>query len=264
MSGVRTVQELKEEAECLGYTTMEEVGQVNDEGSANYGNGGSSHPSKPRIKLPSFKPGSDRIEFFIERFVQAADALEYDEVTKKLQFVTLFEGKPLEIIHRLDPANRDYKNMKEALLAAYGLPAEKLKEQFFSASMNSNETASQFASRLEAYLRSSLQSDSPSSEQIECLEVVREHFEREVTAVPSAAAVIPDVDQDDGPMTVASVATETFRDVRFSGHLTPTTLGQIRSLLGEYADVFSNQPKVANVPAHKSELTIVQLKYEGR
>ncbi|MPC24922.1 hypothetical protein E2C01_018016 [Portunus trituberculatus] len=43
--------------------------------------------------------------------------------------------------------------MKEALLAAYGLSAEKLKEQFFSASMSSNETASQFASRLAVYLR---------------------------------------------------------------------------------------------------------------
>ena len=61
--------------------------------------------------------------------------------------------KPLEIIHRLDQDDRDYEKMKTALLAAYGLSAEKLKERFFSASMCNNETASQFASRLGAYLR---------------------------------------------------------------------------------------------------------------
>ena len=127
--------------------------QAGEEENGVPSNGGNIHLSRPKVKLPNFKPGSDRIEFFIERFEQAADALEYDEITKRLQFVTLFEGKPLEIIHRLDQDNRSYRGMKDALLAAYGLSAEKLKDQFFTASIGSNETASQFASRLEAYLR---------------------------------------------------------------------------------------------------------------
>ena len=123
-------------------------GNNGDNGGHQGNNGGQVHV--PQLKLAPFK-ATDRIEVFIARFEEAAEVMRYDEATKRIQFMSLFEGQALEIIHRLDQDSREYGDMKEALLAAYGKTVEELKRQFFSASLGEDETAIQFAARLKGY-----------------------------------------------------------------------------------------------------------------
>ena len=104
----------------------------------------------PKIKLPTFKEG-EKIEIFIKRFEEAAELMQYDDTTKRVQFLTLFEGRALEVLHRLDASAREYADMKKALLEAFGLSVEELKRQYFSAELKKDETPSQFAARLTGY-----------------------------------------------------------------------------------------------------------------
>ena len=104
----------------------------------------------PKIKLPTFKDG-DQIDMYIQRFEDAAELMQYDDTTKRVQFLTLFEGRALEVLHRLDASAREYADMKKALLEAFGLSVEELKRQYFSAELKRDETPSQFAARLTGY-----------------------------------------------------------------------------------------------------------------
>ena len=123
-------------------------------------NGNYQNPvaSLPKLKLAHFKEG-EKIEIFISRFEEAASLMKYDEPTKRVQFMSLFEGKALEVLHRLDENARGYSDMKEALLAAYGLSVDELKKQFYSAKLNGDETASQFAARLKGYFEQWMKKD---------------------------------------------------------------------------------------------------------
>ena len=62
-----------------------------------------------------------------------------------------FEGRELEVIRRLDDNHITYKDMKDALLAAYSISVDELKAQVFSASVEKDETAIQFVVRLKGY-----------------------------------------------------------------------------------------------------------------
>ena len=127
--------------------------EANHGNNNNNGNNNHTQPSHlPRLKLATYKE-KDRIETFIARFEEAAEAMHYDEVAKRVQFMTLFEGHALEVIHRLDEDSREYEHMKEALLAAYGLSTDDLKKQFFSAGIREDETGSQFAARIKGYFQ---------------------------------------------------------------------------------------------------------------
>ena len=114
--------------------------------------------SCPKLKLAHFKEG-DKIEIFIARFEEAANLMNYSENAKRVHFMSLFEGKALEVIHRLDESARSYSDMKNALLAAYGMSVDQLKRQFFSAKLNDDETAIQFAARLKGYFEQWLEKD---------------------------------------------------------------------------------------------------------
>nr|XP_027219645.1 golgin subfamily A member 6-like protein 22 [Penaeus vannamei] len=108
-------------------------------------NGGSpAQPSTlPHIRLPAFKE----------------ELYQFDEATKKLHFQSLFEGKPLEILHRLDASDKTYLSMKSALMRAYGLTVDEAKLQFNRAMMQDKETAAQFLVRLSGYLDQWLEKD---------------------------------------------------------------------------------------------------------
>ena len=123
-----------------------ELRMAEQRAAANAGNNSTlaSTVKAPKLKLNSFKE-TDRIEIFISRFEEAAEYMKFDDDAKRVQFMSLFEGKALEVIHRLDENAREYKDMKEALLAAYGMSVDDLKRQFFSATLGEDETAIQFA-----------------------------------------------------------------------------------------------------------------------
>ncbi|ROT82642.1 putative uncharacterized protein K02A2.6-like [Penaeus vannamei] len=72
---------------------------------------------------------------------------------------SLFEGKPLEILHRLDASDKTYLSMKSALMRAYGLTVDEAKLQFNRAMMQDKETAAQFLVRLSGYLDQWLEKD---------------------------------------------------------------------------------------------------------
>ena len=136
----------REEHELRLAQTQANAGNNDNNGHLN---GGPRMPA-PQLKLAPFKV-TDRIEMFIARFEEAAEVMQFDEAMKRIQFMSLFEGQALEVIHRLDEDARDYECMKEALLSAYGKSVEDLKKQFFSATLGDDETAIQFAARLKGY-----------------------------------------------------------------------------------------------------------------
>lgn len=123
-------------------------------------NGGSPAQAStlPRIRLPAFKEG-EPIEPYIHRFEDFADLYQFDEATKKLHFQSLFDGKPLEILHRLNASDKTYCSMKSALMRAYGLTVDDAKLQFNRAMMQDRETATQFLVRLSGYLDQWLEKD---------------------------------------------------------------------------------------------------------
>ena len=137
-----------------------ELRMAEQRAAANAGNNSTlaSTVKAPKLKLNSFKE-TDRIEIFISRFEEAAEYMKFDDDAKRVQFMSLFEGKALEVIHRLDENAREYKDMKEALLAAYGMSVDDLKRQFFSATLGEDETAIQFAARLKGYFNQWLSKD---------------------------------------------------------------------------------------------------------
>lgn len=83
----------------------------------------------------------------IIRFEDLAELYQFEEATKKLHFQSLFEGKPLEILHRLDASDKTYLSMKSALMRACGLTVDEAKLQFNRAMMQDKETAAQFLVR---------------------------------------------------------------------------------------------------------------------
>ncbi|XP_063847238.1 uncharacterized protein LOC135092552 [Scylla paramamosain] len=94
-----------------------------------------------------------------------------------------------------------------------------------------------------------------------CLKAVRDIFSLSTAAkeegeIKCSAAVIHDAeDVGDGPLTVQKRQTETVDDVTLSERLTPEEVSIIKDLLGEYAEVFSDKPRVARVSPHKITLT---------
>ena len=118
-------------------------------------NGGGTNrtnfPTTPRIKIPKYQVG-ERIEPFIARFEDLASACEFDENSKAIQFLSLFDGSALGVLHRIRGDSRTYEAMKQALLKAYGLSIEDTRKQFHNARIEANETAVQFLDRLLGHL----------------------------------------------------------------------------------------------------------------
>ncbi|XP_076043623.1 uncharacterized protein LOC143026738 [Oratosquilla oratoria] len=81
-----------------------------------------------------------------------ATTYKLSEDVKKVEFMNLFDGKPLDIIHRLDSSMRDYEGMKKALLLAYGKTLEDARDQYQRAMLQDKKTVDQFCARLKSYL----------------------------------------------------------------------------------------------------------------
>ncbi|XP_069970994.1 uncharacterized protein [Penaeus vannamei] len=75
------------------------------------------------------------------------------------------------------------------------------------------------------------------------------------TTYIGAAAVIPESECDDGPVTAQSWQTETIDNVKVSDTLEPEERKQLRCLLNQFSYIFSDRPKVARVNYHNIELT---------
>lgn len=71
--------------------------------------------------------------------------------------MNLFDGKTLTILHCLEPATRDYQNMKMALLQV-----EDARHQFQRAFLQDKEIVEQFAPRLSSYLEQWMEKDETS------------------------------------------------------------------------------------------------------
>ncbi|XP_076037605.1 uncharacterized protein LOC143023037 [Oratosquilla oratoria] len=107
--------------------------------------------STHRLNIPKYEVGQ-AIEPFIDRFQMVATTYKLSEDVKKVEFMNLFDGKPLDIIHRLDSSMRDYEGMKKALLLAYGKTLEDARDQYQRAMLQDKETVAQFCARLKSYL----------------------------------------------------------------------------------------------------------------
>ncbi|XP_076047435.1 uncharacterized protein LOC143028970 [Oratosquilla oratoria] len=107
--------------------------------------------STHRLNVPKYEVGQ-AIEPFIDRFQMVATTYKLSEDVKKVEFMNLFDGKPLDIIHRLDSSMRDYEGMKKALLLAYGKTLEDARDQYQRAMLQDKETVAQFCARLKSYL----------------------------------------------------------------------------------------------------------------
>ncbi|KAG7178191.1 hypothetical protein Hamer_G003984 [Homarus americanus] len=106
--------------------------------------------SLPRVKLPMFDE-QQTIEPYIQRFEDLAELYSFSESMKCLHFMSLVEGKPLEILHRISSNEKTYNMIKSALLKADGVKVDQARSQFPGATMQDKRTATQFAVRLTAY-----------------------------------------------------------------------------------------------------------------
>jgi len=102
-----------------------------------------------------------------------------------------------------------------------------------------------------------------SLQQQQYLEYVKAFFSQKTSKLGStstttyigAAAVIPESECDDGPVTAQSWQTETIDNVKVSDTLKPEERKQLRCLLNQFSYIFSDRPKVARVNYHHIELT---------
>ncbi|KAK3881580.1 hypothetical protein Pcinc_013962 [Petrolisthes cinctipes] len=154
-AAIRENEREQREQEKLKWEHEKEVLELKLRASESQSSSGSEGVSSttvtPRLQLSKYVEGDD-IEPFIERFEMVADTYRLNDDIKKLEFINLFDGKALSILHRLDSTARDYENMKKALLQAYGLTVDDARNQFWRASLQDKETVAQFSARLTSYL----------------------------------------------------------------------------------------------------------------
>ena len=117
-------------------------------------------PSVGKIpRLPPYQEGDD-IEAFFLRLDRFGSDYKWSDETKLHQLLSLLSGKALTIYHQLEEADRaTYKELKGALLKAYGLTTEECRMKFRDIRIKPQETPVQFAARLRASFRKYWESD---------------------------------------------------------------------------------------------------------
>ena len=93
-------------------------------------------------------------------------------------------------------------------------------------------------------------------EQMQCLRLVTKTFAENHEKCVCSATVISDPQEGEcGPVTPVTSQEETHRDVQVGPELAGRDWLEVKKLLGKYGDIFSDRPKIANVPPHEIELT---------
>ena len=104
-------------------------------------------------KLPTFIPGVDKIDCYLERFERYAEISQWDRETWATRLSTLITGEALEVytrLSRLDAIN--YEAVKMALLKRFNFTEEGYRQKFRDCKPETGETPSQFIERLQSYL----------------------------------------------------------------------------------------------------------------
>ena len=103
--------------------------------------------------LPPFNENKDDIDSYLRRFERYAGTMGWPVEEWSLPLSTLLTGRALEVYSRMpDEQSTDYDMLKTALLLKYELTEEGFRVRFRSSKLDSNETYTQFITRIEGYL----------------------------------------------------------------------------------------------------------------
>ena len=111
--------------------------------------------SKAKIpKLPEYREEKDDIDAYLQRFERYADSNKWKKEDWALNLSALLHGKGLDTYCRLSPNEaNNYDLLKTELLKAYQLTEDGFRSKFKEAKPEKDESAPQFAMRLENYLQ---------------------------------------------------------------------------------------------------------------
>ena len=106
-----------------------------------------------RPKIPTFEDGKDNMDSYLNRFERIAEVSHWPREEWATNLSALLTGRALDIYSRLNGQEaEDYDQLKMVLLNRYGLTAEGYRKKLRTARPETNETASQFITRLTGYL----------------------------------------------------------------------------------------------------------------
>ena len=104
-------------------------------------------------KMPTFDEEKDKMDAYIKRFERHARLNDWPEHQWAGHLSALLTGKALETYSRLSEEQAElYEDLKAALLERYGLTAEGYRLKLRNILPETDESPSQFLSRLESYL----------------------------------------------------------------------------------------------------------------
>lgn len=112
-----------------------------------------SHPNAKPPKLPMFIEGKDDLDAYLERFERYARSQKWHIDNWGINLSSLLTGKALVVYSTLPTVEaNDYNKLKTAILKKYNLTESGFRYKFKTARPESNETATQYMTRLSNYL----------------------------------------------------------------------------------------------------------------
>ncbi|XP_072170068.1 uncharacterized protein [Diadema setosum] len=105
------------------------------------------------LKIGKFDENRDRFDAYINKFELFADSQKIPTEFKALYLISNLSGKALEVVNRMEPADRDdYARVKQELMVHFQLTEEGYRRKFRTARPEKGERPHHFATRLRGYL----------------------------------------------------------------------------------------------------------------
>jgi hypothetical protein len=112
-----------------------------------------------KSKLPPFDDSKDKFDAYINRFESYAILRKWKKAEWSVQLSILLSGKALDTYYGLNEEDqKNYDQVKDALMRRFELTEDEFRKQFFSAKADQGESPTQFMVRLERILARWIQS----------------------------------------------------------------------------------------------------------
>lgn len=105
------------------------------------------------FRLPTFHDGQDEIDSYLQRFERLAALHKWDKQDYHVYLGSVLRGHALKVYVSLpDETVKDYEKLKEALLRAYSVDADRYRRLFRESKCGEKESYIQMVVRMEQYL----------------------------------------------------------------------------------------------------------------
>ena len=134
---------------------LELLDKQNEVGESTLGSSSQSGSGLQKVpKMPPFDENNDEMDSYLRRFERYAIAVKWKKDIWATNLSALLKGRALVVYARMPVENAlDYDELKLALLKRFELTEEGFKKRFRSCRPEKGETYSQFAVRLESYMK---------------------------------------------------------------------------------------------------------------